>query len=99
MKSSGSFGFLFSFPDNIRKLTILLNNKIPDTGVHIYNLNLMIRAALSRGLYRSLTNKNARFISKYTFDRDIPSTAQRKKMNLFTAVNDAMDIALATDKT
>lgn len=39
------------------------------------------------------------FGSRYDFEKDIPKETPRKKMNLFQAVNDAMDIVLATDKT
>jgi hypothetical protein len=59
----------------------------------------MISSPLCRSLYRSLSLSSQRLFSKYTFEREIPSTAERKKMNLFQAVNDAMDIVLAKDKT
>lgn len=31
---------------------------------------------------------------KYTYARDIPATVQRNHMNLFTAINSAIDISL-----
>jgi hypothetical protein len=36
---------------------------------------------------------------KYTYAKDIPHTVQRNHMNLFTAVNSAIDITLETDST
>lgn len=39
------------------------------------------------------------FSTKYDFDHNIPSSVERKKMNLFTAINNAMDIVLGSDKT
>ena len=36
---------------------------------------------------------------KYTYARDIPSSVQRNHMNLFTAINSAIDICLETDPT
>lgn len=59
----------------------------------------MIASAITRGLFRSLTTPSLRLSSQYVFERDIPSSSDRKKMNLFQAVNDAMDLALASDKT
>ena len=32
------------------------------------------------------------------FAKDLPSDMERKHMNLFTAINSALDIALETDK-
>lgn len=43
-------------------------------------------------------NKNSQ-IQKYTYAKDIPSTVQRTHMNLFTAINSAIDITLETDST
>lgn len=37
--------------------------------------------------------------TKYPFARDISGTVQRKHMNLFEAVNSAIDIALEKDET
>ena len=36
---------------------------------------------------------------RYTYARDIPTTVQRNHMNLFTAINSAIDICLETDPT
>lgn len=36
---------------------------------------------------------------KYTYAKDIPATVQRNHMNLFTAINSAIDISLETDPT
>ena len=46
----------------------------------------------STNLFRFTTNK-------YTYAKDIPHTVQRSHMNLFTAINSAIDITLETDKT
>lgn len=35
----------------------------------------------------------------YRFAKDIPTSVPREHMNLFQAINSAIDIALATDKT
>jgi 2-oxoisovalerate dehydrogenase E1 component beta subunit len=37
--------------------------------------------------------------SKFAFACDIPSDAERKELNLFMAINNAMDIAMETDPT
>lgn len=36
---------------------------------------------------------------KYTYAKDIPATVQCNHMNLFTAINSAIDISLETDPT
>lgn len=36
---------------------------------------------------------------KYTYAKDIPGTVQCNHMNLFTAINSAIDISLETDPT
>lgn len=36
---------------------------------------------------------------KYTFAKDIPASVHRNHMNLFTAINSAIDVSLATDPT
>ena len=59
----------------------------------------MIKGVSHILLHRNLVQSVRRFASRYNFDKDIPKDAQRKKMNLYQAVNDAMDIVLATDKT
>jgi|JI6StandDraft_1071083.scaffolds.fasta_scaffold07350_10 hypothetical protein len=60
----------------------------------------MIGRRSTRNIYHSLVDGFRKaFSAKYEFERDIPATSTRKKMNLFTAVNDAMDIVLASDKT
>lgn len=38
-------------------------------------------------------------IPKYDFAKNIPGTVQRNHMNLFTAINSAIDISLETDPT
>jgi hypothetical protein len=38
-------------------------------------------------------------VPKYAFAKDIPETVQRNHMNLFTAINSAIDISLETDPT
>lgn len=38
-------------------------------------------------------------IQLYTYAKDIPSNVQRNHMNLFTAINSAIDICLETDPT
>ena len=40
------------------------------------------------------TNTHPHQTLKYTFAKDIPGTVQRNHMNLFTAVNSAIDISL-----
>ena len=48
----------------------------------------------------SLISKNLRcFTAKYTYGKDIPADKETKFMNLYQAVNNALDIALETDKT
>jgi hypothetical protein len=37
--------------------------------------------------------------SKFAFASDIPSDAERKELNLFMSINNAMDIAMETDPT
>lgn len=59
----------------------------------------MIKGVSHLPLHRNLLQGIRRFASKYNFEKDIPKDAQKKKMNLYQAVNDAMDIVLATDKT
>jgi hypothetical protein len=59
----------------------------------------MFSGRLVRKFNDLLLSSRRSFSARYDFDRNIPDTAPRKKMNLFQAVNDAMDIALATDKT
>jgi len=39
------------------------------------------------------------FATKFNLASDIPSTAERKKLNMFMAINNAMDIAMEADKT
>ena len=36
---------------------------------------------------------------RYNFSKDIPGTLQKNHMNLFTAVNSAIDISLESDST
>ena len=36
---------------------------------------------------------------KYTYAKDIPSSIPKNHMNLFTAINSAIDISLETDPT
>ena len=36
---------------------------------------------------------------RYTFAKDIPATVPKNHMNLFTAINSAIDISLETDST
>lgn len=38
-------------------------------------------------------------VVKYDFAKDIPGTVQKNHMNLFTAINSAIDISLETDPT
>jgi len=40
------------------------------------------------------SNTHAHQTQKYTFAKDIPGTVQRNHMNLFTAINSAIDISL-----
>lgn len=39
------------------------------------------------------------FATKYNFAKDIPSVVERKNTNMYMAINNALDIALETDKT
>ena len=35
----------------------------------------------------------------FMYAKDIPQSLERKHMNMFTAINSALDVALASDKT
>jgi hypothetical protein len=37
--------------------------------------------------------------TKYTLEKDIPTTVPKKFMNMMEAINNALDIALETDST
>jgi len=50
-----------------------------------------------KNLFRFSTQNNP--VQKYTYARDIPASVQRNHMNLFTAINSAIDISLETDPT
>ena len=49
---------------------------------------------------RSLNFITKRFsTAKYTLEKDIPATVPKKFMNMYEAINSALDIALETDST
>lgn len=51
-------------------------------------------------MYSRFSTNLFRFAThKYTYAKEIPHTVQRNHMNLFTAINSAIDITLETDKT
>jgi hypothetical protein len=43
--------------------------------------------------------KNIKGSINVAFAKDLPSNLETKQMNLYQAINNAMDIALATDST
>lgn len=47
---------------------------------------------LFKNLFRFSSQNNQ--VQKYTYARDIPTSVQRNHMNLFTAINSAIDISL-----
>ncbi len=51
-----------------------------------------------KNIFRFSSNNNL-ITNKYVFAKDIPGTVQRHHMNLFTAINSAIDICLETDPT
>ena len=55
----------------------------------------LLRSSLWR-FSQAQTNPNS---SHYVYGKDIPASVERTKLNLFQAVNSAMDIALETDHT
>ncbi len=57
-----------------------------------YVKNYYLNIFLQKNLFKFSSNK-------YKFAKDIPSNVERKKMNLFESVNNALDIVLSKDKT
>lgn len=50
-------------------------------------------------LFRNLSLFSTSTPQRYTYARDIPTSIPRNHMNLFTAINSAIDICLETDPT
>lgn len=47
---------------------------------------------------RHINRVYRRFGSNYDYAKNIPKDIERKEMNLFTAINSGLDIALQSDK-
>jgi 2-oxoisovalerate dehydrogenase E1 component beta subunit len=58
----------------------------------------MLARSLSK-LLPTNVGRNFSSASKFTFASDIPSSVERKELNLFMAINNAMDIAMEKDPT
>lgn len=54
---------------------------------------------LFKNLFNFTSNAHTHQVQRYNFAKDIPGTVQRNHMNLFTAINSAIDISLETDPT
>lgn len=52
-----------------------------------------------RNIFNFTSANKSHQVHKYTYAKDIPGTIQRNHMNLFTAINSAIDISLETDPT
>lgn len=65
-----------------------------DNLLTIYNQsNYLIKKMLYR-VFKNIFEFSTKNTPKYTYARDIPPTVQRNHMNLFTAINSAIDISL-----
>lgn len=65
-----------------------------DNLLTIYNQsNHKIKKMLTK-VFKNIFKFSTKNTAKYTYARDIPPTLQRNHMNLFTAINSAIDICL-----